>query len=50
MDQLPLDFNLVMLLPDIGELLTLLETDDKKWQWLIEELNRQLKEQITDNA
>ncbi|MGK0446534.1 MAG: hypothetical protein ACJA2M_000303 [Polaribacter sp.] len=46
MDQLPLDFNLVMVLYDLDELLTLLETDVEKWQWLIDELNKQLKEQI----
>jgi hypothetical protein len=46
MDQLPLNFNLVMLLYDLDELLTLLETDTKKWQGLIDELNKQLKEQI----
>ena len=46
MDQLPLDFNLVMLLYDLDELLTLLETDTEKWQWLIDELNKQFKEQI----
>jgi len=46
MDQLPLEFNLVMLLYDLDELLTLLETDAKKWQWVIDELNKQLKEQI----
>lgn len=47
MDQLPLDFNLVMLLNDLDELLALLETDAKKWQWLIDELEKQFKEQIT---
>lgn len=48
MDQLPIDFKTTMFIGDYSDLLTLLETDTSKWQWLIDEINNQIKEQLTE--
>jgi len=48
MDQLPLDFKMTMLIADYSELLDLLETDRAKWQWLIDEINKQISEQLKE--
>jgi hypothetical protein len=48
MDQLPLDFKMTMLIADYSELLDLLETDREKWQWLIDEINKQISEQLKE--
>ena len=44
MDQYPIHLELTMLVPDVYELLELLETDAEKWAWLIEILNNKLTE------
>ena len=49
MDQLLLDFKITMLVGDYSELLDLLETDREKWQWLIDEINKQISDQLIDN-
>ncbi len=45
---MPLEFNIILFLDSFDELLTLLETDREKWQWLIDDLNKQL-EKIASN-
>jgi predicted KAP-like P-loop ATPase len=44
MDQLPLDYKVTMLIADYEELLTLLETDKEKWQWMIDDIQKQIQE------
>ena len=48
MDQLPLDYKVTMLIADYEELLTLLETDRDKWQWMIDDIEKQISEQLTE--
>ncbi len=48
MDQLPLDLKVTMLIADYSELLDLLETGREKWQWLIDEINKQISEQLKE--
>ena len=44
MDQLPLDYQVTMLIGDYSDLLTLLETDKEKWQWMIDDIQKQISE------
>ena len=46
MDQIPIEYKVVMLIGDYSELLKLLETDREKWQWMINDINEQINEQI----
>jgi len=48
MDQLPLDYKVTMLIGDYSDLLTLLETDREKWQWMIDDIEKQINEQLKE--
>jgi hypothetical protein len=48
MDQLPLDFKATMLITDYQDLLNLLANDREKWQWLIDEIRKQITEQLNE--
>ena len=49
MDQLPIEFKMTMLIGDYSDLLDLLETDREKWQWLIDDINKQISQQLNEN-
>ena len=48
MDQLPLDVKITMLIGDYSDLISLLETDKEKWQWLIDDIEKQVSEQLKE--
>jgi len=48
MDQLPLDYNVTMMIGDYSDLLTLLETDREKWQWMIDDIANKISEQLKE--
>lgn len=48
MDQLPLDYKVTMLIGDYLDLISLLETDKEKWQWLIDDIEKQISEQLKE--
>ena len=48
MDQLPIDYKVTMLIGDYSDLIKLLETDREKWQWMIDDINKQISEQLKE--